>query len=410
MAKKARRTPKAFVFLLLFFPLAAAWLVAHDSGYFLLPDEIFSSYFPASEAYMIPEEEIVSGILQRAQSYEEKKNYRQAVRYYGYAYTRARDSKAAPFIRFKQASLTERSSESIDMLLEILDRYPDFPHADAARFDLARLHYMRGEYTESLESLRKIIESEASGPPVFTPYVYTFTGILHQKEGRYEEAQRVHNEAIGLLASVDDDKKSSSIVANYLEISRCLLAQYEWDRAEDLLRRIIGTAKKPLVRQEAYILLAESYSGSDKRTRAHMTYQELIDKFPGSVFVPKAKKHLLELGQGDGKDPAGPVQELGYHDPAILDGRYSYGTVTEAAPSQGRFSIQIGSFSISENAQNLIAILEDRGYGAFILETDLEEKRLFRVRVGGYDTIEDAQEAKQKLESLGYSGFIVEEQ
>ena len=78
--------------------------------------------------------------------------------------------------------------------------------------------------------------------------------------------------------------------------------------------------------------------------------------------------------------------------------------------AQGKFSIQIGSFSIEANAQNLVGILVGGGYGAFIVETALEQKRLFRVRVGRYGTVEEAREAKSKLESLGYSGFIVEEQ
>jgi tetratricopeptide (TPR) repeat protein len=397
------------VFSFLFLLLTSIPMADERGGYFLLPDVIVQTYFPLSESYMIPEDKNVAQILQRARSYEEVYNYRQAARYYAFAYSRAKSSKAAPFIRFKQSFLAERSSESIEMLLEILDRYPDFPYSDAVRFDLARRYYLKEAYDKSEDSLRQILENEATGALVFTPYVYTFIGLLYQKEGRYEDAERSHSDAIELLASRAEEKQRVYIVANYLEISRCLLARTRWERAVDLLQRIIGTVQYPLVKQEAYTLLAEGYRGSGNPGAAHAVYQKLMDEFPDSPYRKKAKERIMELRQDPG-EAQGQIGKLGYYDPAILEGRYRYGTEPEAAPVQGKFSIQIGSFSIEENAQSLIGILQGRGYSAFILETDLEENRLFRVRVGRYATLEQATEVKQKLESMGYEGYIVEEQ
>lgn len=392
----------------LIFMLSAVPMRADEGGYFLIPEEIADSYFPVSDGYMIPEDENTSQIVQRAKSYEELKNYRQAARYYGFAYNRAPDSKAAPFIRFKQSFLTERSSAVIELLLGILERHPDFPYADAVRFELARRYFLKQEYDRSEEPLRQILENEERGIGIFTPYVHAFIGILYQAEGRYEDAESSHKDAIELLASMNDGGKAPYIVKNYLEISRCLLARNEHERAEDLLKRIIGTAENPLVKQEAYVLLAESGSRSGNIGLSMSAYKELSDKFPDSIYRGKGKKRMAELGQpAPGQAPEG---ELGYYDPSVTRGTYLYGKVEETVMAQGKFSIQIGSFSIEANAQNLVGILVGGGYGAFIVETALEQKRLFRVRVGRYGTVEEAREAKSKLESLGYSGFIVEEQ
>jgi tetratricopeptide (TPR) repeat protein len=391
----------------LFFMLSAVMMRADEGGYFLIPEEITNSYFPVSDGYMIPEDENTSQIVQRAKSYEELKNYRQAARYYGFAYNRAPDSKAAPFIRFKQSFLTERSAEVIELLLGILERHPDFPYADAVRFELARRYFLQQEYDRSEQLLRQILENEEQGIGIFTPYVHAFIGILRQTEGRYEDAESFHEDAIELLASMNDGGKAPYIVRNYLEISRCLLSRNEYERAEDLLKRIIGTAQNPLVRQEAYVLLAESGSKSGNVGISMSAYRELSDKFPDSIYRGKAKKRMAELGQpAPGQAPEG---KLGYYDPSVTSGTYLYGKEYEKPPIEGKFSIQIGSFSIEANAQKLVGILEEGGYGAFIVETALEQKQLFRVRVGGYVSVEEAQAAKSKLESMGYSGFIVNE-
>ena len=397
-----------------FFPLllTAAWilfsaitLTADEGSYFLLPEEIARSYFPVSEEYMIPHDESIKAIMERAKIYEEQKNYRQAARYYGFAYTRSADSKAAPYIRFKQSFLLERSSDSISMLHGILESHQDFPYADAVRFELARRYYLKGEYDKAKGSLDGILENEDGEVKIFSPYVLTFFGILNQAEGRYQEAESFHTDAIEILASTDDGKKTPYIVVNYLEVSRCLLARNELDRAEDLLRRIIGTAESPLVKQEAYMLLAESYSRSDGGAAAAV-YKELLDEFPGSMYRKKAEKSIAGLGRED--EGLIPTQILGYYDPAVLQGRYEYGAQPKTSSIEGKYFIQIGSFSVEENAENLVGILKQKGYGALIVETDMEEKRLFRVRVGGYGTVDEAQKAKQNLESLGYGGFIVQ--
>ncbi|MBN2325193.1 MAG: SPOR domain-containing protein [Spirochaetes bacterium] len=392
----------AALLFILFPAVHAAW----GEVYFLLPPDIVESFFPVSEHYMIPDRDRVEPILKRAEDYERMGNFRQAARYYGLAYTKTRDSNAGPYILFKQAILQERADESVRLLEEILVRHTDFPCCDAVRFELARRHYIGGDFKKAETRLLEILENEAGTVPVFTPYVHTFIGILKREEGRYHEACVSYEEAVGLLAQQATEEKSRFIVKNYLEMSRCLLLQDRWGESLDLLRRIIGSASEPLVLEEAHILLAGGYKAHDDPASERSVLVLFLADFPDSVYASRARSRVGELGAYDTPQQS---ETIGIFDPSVPQGAYRYGQPSETTQKGEGFGVQIGSFTMEGNAQNLIDVLKGKGFCSYIVETEFEGKRVFRVRVGVFDTVEEAKEAKQGLESEGYVGFIVQE-
>ena len=396
---------KISIYAALVFFLVTAAHAAGQEGYFLLPADIVQSYFPVSENFMIPDRDRVEQILKRAEDYERLKNFRQADRYYGLAYTKARDSNAGPYILFKRAFLKERAEESVRLLEEILSRHTDFPFLDAVRFEIARRYYISDDFKNAELRLQEILENETGGVLVFTPYVYTFLGILRQEEERYGEACVFLETAVDLLAEQANEEKSRFIVKNYLELSRCLLLQGKWEESRDLLRRIIGSATGPLLLQEAHMLLAESHRTHNDQASERSVYGSLLSSFPESLYAPRARDRIEELGEHD----TATSQTIGIFDPSVPEGTYRYGLSSETPHRKGGFSVQIGSFTIEGNATNIIDILKAKGFGSYVVETDFEGKRVFRVRVGVYDTVEAAQEAKRGLESEGYGGFVVQE-
>jgi tetratricopeptide (TPR) repeat protein len=385
--------------------LGSAVRAAGQEGYFLLPADIVDSFFPVSEHFMIPDRGSVEPILKRAEDYEKTGNFRQAARYYGLAYTKTRDSNAGPYILFKQAILQEREGESVRLLEEILLRHMDFPFSDAVRFELARRCYIGGDFPNAETRLQEILENESGVVPVFTPYVLTFLGILRREEGRYDEACVSFKASVDLLAEQVNEEKSRFIVKNYLELSHCLLLQDNWEESCDLLRRIIGSATDPLVLQEAYMLLAEGYRTHNDPASERSVYGSLLADFPDSVYASRARTRIEEIGAYD----TAPMESIGIFDPSVQEGTYRYGLSSETPRSKGGFCVQIGSFTLEGNAQNLIDVLKTKGFSSYVVETDFEGKRVFRVRVGVFDTVEAAHEAKQRLESEGYGGFIVQE-
>jgi tetratricopeptide (TPR) repeat protein len=380
------------------FPLSAQ--------YFLLPDDIVQSYFPISEQYTIPEDNRVSQVLDRAKRFEEEGNHRQASRYYEFAYIRAQDSKAAPYILFKQSYLLENLDESIKVLKEIRGRYPDFPYNDAVLWELARRYYFKSDYDGCITTLKEILDDESGGAEIFTPYVFSFMGIAQQAMSRYDDAIEAHLMAIDRLALHADEAKRHYIVSNYLEVSRSYMKKGEYDRASDLLRRIIGSWEEPMIKQEAYILLAQTFEQSGMVENAYQAYSQLLDLYPESIYRDKAKQRLGEI-KSDEKSPGEEVR-LDIYDRRIPEGSYSFGEAIEIT-AEGGFFVQIGSFSIEKNASNLVTVLNEQGFLSLVEEAVLGQNRTFRVWVGPLATLEKAKETLKELEDLGYKGFIVRE-
>ncbi|UCB45419.1 MAG: SPOR domain-containing protein [Spirochaetota bacterium] len=395
-----------WVKLLIFLSILITLYVPLNAEYFLLPDEIVQSYFPIAEQYTIPEDQRVSQVLVRAKYYEESGNYRQASRYYGFAYNKAQDSNVAPYIRFKQCYLLESLSESIKALKEIPLRFPDFPYNDAVYWELARRYYLNGDYEECITTLEEILDHESGGAEVFTPYVYGFLGVTYKAINRNDDAVDAYLAAIEKLAQYGDERRRPFIVRNYLEISRSYLEKKDYDRASDLLKRIIGSWEDPIIKQEAYILLAETFVQSGKSEYAYRIYSLLLEQYPDSLYRAGAMDRLEEL-KADGEN-LGEAVGFAVEDPRIPKGKYKFGEEIEVVKDAG-FFIQIGSFSIENNASNLISVLKTKGFSAVVVEAVHEQKRTFRVWVGPLETLAKAKESLKELEDLGYKGFIVRE-
>lgn len=66
----------------------------------------------------------------------------------------------------------------------------------------------------------------------------------------------------------------------------------------------------------------------------------------------------------------------------------------------GRYAVQVGSFSVAENATALVQRLKERGYGAYALDWTDRTQRAWRVvRVGGYDSVAAARQAADALKA-----------
>jgi len=74
----------------------------------------------------------------------------------------------------------------------------------------------------------------------------------------------------------------------------------------------------------------------------------------------------------------------------------------------GSYSIQVGAFTVQDNARRLAARLKDR-YGFSSIQKGRVDGRLFyRVRAGKYPSLEAAETAKTEFEAKGYpSSFVV---
>jgi tetratricopeptide (TPR) repeat protein len=376
---------------------------------FLLPPDIAHLYFPDGQNYLIPEGDNTAIVIGRARDFEMKKNYRQATRYYSIAYQRAKGTRAAPYIRFKQCSLEDSISSSIRCLTELINDYPDFPLINGVRFELAFRHYIGENYDDAMKFLGEIEENESGQTVIFTPYSHTFSGIIKARQGRYDDALFYFEHALDGLR-LGGVYTSEDYIKIYIEISKTLISLEKLGQAQDLLLRIYGTADSPILRAEALYQLAVAFGLDEQPQKASAAYLEISSKYPSSPFTPKAIKAL------NGLDQNGLTAVLGVYDETILSGTYMYGAPEILIPESpdtlsqsSGFLIQIGAFTEESNAQELIRSLEEKGFPAFFIGTGVEGNQLFKVRVGFYPSREEAEEVLQNLTAMGFSGFIVEE-
>lgn len=73
----------------------------------------------------------------------------------------------------------------------------------------------------------------------------------------------------------------------------------------------------------------------------------------------------------------------------------------------GEFSIQVGAFTVSENAYRLAGNLRARYGASSVAEGWVAGKRYYRVRSGRYQSLETAEKARSELAASGYPGAFV---
>jgi len=97
------------------------------------------------------------------------------------------------------------------------------------------------------------------------------------------------------------------------------------------------------------------------------------------------------------------VEALGY--PQISQGQTRY--LSPVNYDSGSFAVQIGAFSVAENARKLTLQMRSRFGKAEMQTATVKGQSLYRVRVGNYSSLEQAQQAAQELTADGFPGSFV---
>lgn len=93
----------------------------------------------------------------------------------------------------------------------------------------------------------------------------------------------------------------------------------------------------------------------------------------------------------------------------IADEVNSYlGVVEEDKPANKLYRVQVGSFSIKSNADNLKSKLSKLGYDTIVVKAKVNSRTFYRVQVGAYSVKNNAVNMQNKLKSDGFDSIIVE--
>lgn len=97
------------------------------------------------------------------------------------------------------------------------------------------------------------------------------------------------------------------------------------------------------------------------------------------------------------------VEALGFR-------QVSGGQVSYRSPSNydaGSFAVQIGAFSLIENARRLTSRMRSRYGKAEIQTATVNGRYLYRVRLGNFHSLERAEQTARELDSAGFPGSFV---
>lgn len=80
------------------------------------------------------------------------------------------------------------------------------------------------------------------------------------------------------------------------------------------------------------------------------------------------------------------------------------GQLEESTMSGPVYTVQVGYFSVENNARGLAKEIEEYGYRTFVLEKD----GAYKVQVGAYPVRSQAEKASQELKNLGYEIWVTQ--
>lgn len=148
-----------------------------------------------------------------------------------------------------QSATGPESAEA--MLQQTIDRFPNSDQADIARVYLARLHMSRNDLERARDLLVDVVD-------------------------------RRRNNAVGRVAALD--------------LVQLRVATGQGAEVAQELEAMVASPDRGLPRDAALFQLGELYVHQNELERARQYYQKLVEEFPESPYINRARQRIAELG------------------------------------------------------------------------------------------------------------------
>lgn len=202
------------------------------------------------------------------------------------------------------------------------------------------------------------------------------------------------------------DTHSPDLDELYYVMGLSYLKDGNYLRASDIFEIILREFKNSRFKDEAKLSLGDTYFLKEDYGKAQQQYKELINsnsstKLKASLYYRLSQVALKKGDTQQGKEyldklkaefPANPEIKLN-NDLFSLSDIY--------------YTVQVGSFVNSANANNLCDKLTAKGYDAYVVKVDINAVTSYRVRVGKVKSRIEANELENKLSSEGCPTKII---
>jgi tetratricopeptide (TPR) repeat protein len=171
-------------------------------------------------------------------------------------------------------------------------------------------------------------------------------------------------------------------------------------RASDIFEIILREFKDSAFTAEALLGLGDTYFLKGDFAAAEQQYRDILDNFPDANLKAALYFRLNQIAvkKGDTQLAQSYAELLKQECPLSPEVRIDKDIVL----ADFFYTVQVGSFSKSLNAQNLVKKLKNKGYAAYMEEFETGKKMNFRVRVGKVNSRKEADELAKKLALEGY--------
>jgi len=173
------------------------------------------------------------------------------------------------------------------------------------------------------------------------------------------------------------------------------------DLAQNCFRRILNNPNSKF-KPEASLALGDTYLAAGQLQPAEDLYNKLIAGDANSSQKPAIWYRLsqLESKRGDQKKASGYLFKLKRDFPLSPELRLTKGIASINIPvnQTGEYSIQVGFFTNSVNANNFKNTLLDKNYSAYVENFGAG----FRVKVGKFESKKEALDLESKLSQDGF--------
>ena len=203
-----------------------------------------------------------------------------------------------------------------------------------------------------------------------------------------------------------NSRHSSDLDELYYLLGLSYTREGNYLRASDIFEIILREFKASKFKDEAKLGLGDSYLLRGELDKAAGVYEELISDNPGTKLRPQVYYRLSQIAfkKDDAQKAKVYLDKLKQEYPQNRESRVNKDLCSLADYHSGLYyTVQVGSFSKSLNAQNLTQKLTRSGYPAYIEEiSDSGTDKMYRVKVGKLKSRHEAAALEDKLSQEGY--------
>ena len=379
---------------------------------------IIAFFLIFSSQVFIKSEERKNDLFANAEKYEEEGKVLEAVKCYEEYNQLNNNLEKKEKISLKIARISSEFETKVKKYREFLNQYPDSKYKFLARYELADLYKLNGDYKESIREYIKL--ANLSKGTIYWQKANINIASLEYKLKQYDLAIEILND---LLTKINDYEDLGTI---YFLLGKIMLEQSKYKEAENFFLICAGSypqsskgAVSLLELQYIYILL-DKYSEAERISlMLNQLYPDSLENLNAqkkleSIKVNKDKKYLeIELINLDNNNEI-ENKSIDKIKKDLQNSLDIFKKIDELKISniEKAYYIQMGYFSKLDNVKEVIRLFNSKGINdVFYAKTKVSEnpnKISYRILIGPFNNKEEANKRLIELKDKNIESIILE--